>query len=83
MPVTEVRKTPEMLKIEEREGRDIRDLMLDAYQKGGSAFKAAMLMRISSGAFSNWMTLLGGSIDSRLEFEGWEAAEQPAAGAAR
>lgn len=53
-------KTPEMLRLEQADpkGRDIEQILSDAYEAGGSVVDGAALLNISHGCFSNWMKRL-------------------------
>lgn len=61
-----VLKTPMMLLIEARdpEGRDIRQIMIDAYRKHGNFRAAAASIGITHAAFGAWVYRLNIKLDS-------------------
>jgi hypothetical protein len=67
-------KTAQMLAMERLSGRDIRELLRDAYAEAGNTALAAAQLGISAGAFSTWLGLLGGEIRSEVVFPTEEVA---------
>lgn len=69
-------KTQQMLAIEaaDPQGRDIRQIMTEAYAAAHSMLGAATKLGISQGAFSNWTALLGGEVRTELVFPPEEPA---------
>ena len=67
-------KTLKMLLIEERAGRDIREVLATAFNATGSIQQAAAQISalygepVSNGRFSEWAEQLGGKFDKQLRF---------------
>lgn len=70
MRTAPVRKTPQMrvLELEDARGREIRQILADAYREAGNVVGAGRLLGISHGAFVNWVQVLGGEIRSEVIF---------------
>lgn len=76
-------KTTKMLLIEERSGKDIREVMSAAYDETQSIQRAADLIGslygepVSFGIFSDWVAMLGGSYGKKLQFPAVVLDEAP------
>ncbi|MFN3652570.1 MAG: hypothetical protein ACK47B_23585 [Armatimonadota bacterium] len=72
-------KTDRMLLLEARAGRDIREILRDAYAAGGGVQRGAEWIEeqygvsISFALFSDWIEALGGEIQRELVFPGLDA----------
>ena len=74
-------KTTKMLLIEERAGKDIREVMSAAYdatqsiQRAGEQIETLYGVSVSFGVFSDWVEGFGGSYGKKLQFPS-EALEE-------
>lgn len=72
-------KTDRMLLIEERAGKDIREVLREAYAEGGSLHRTAAIISqryapVGFGLVSDWIEQGGGVIRKELEFPCVEAS---------
>jgi hypothetical protein len=76
-----MQKTDKMLLIEERAGKDIREVLLEAYAATGTIEEAGAWItqrygvRVPFGRFHDWVQAGGGRISRTLEFPEWQPAE--------
>jgi hypothetical protein len=67
-------KTDQMLLIEARTGRDVREVLAEAYSQAGGLVRASRLVQertgvpMNAGKFSEWIDLLGGFYAKSLVF---------------
>lgn len=62
-------KTGSMLRIEAATGRDIRDIILDAIQRGGTVAAAAAELQMTPGGLYDWIDRLDGTVETRVKVE--------------
>ena len=75
-----MKKTAQMRLMElENGGRDIRDLMADAYREGGNFEGAAARLGIGMSTLTLWVRNFGGRIANDIVFDGYEPAPEPLA----
>lgn len=63
-------KTRQMQEMElaDPQRRDIREILRDAYERGGNVTRAAEIIGITASGFSKWVDQLGGEIRSEVVF---------------